>query len=111
MFGTFKKQSPSWKQHKCFSTGEWIRCGMYIQQTVTQPSQEGSAATCSNTDGPNEDLIKGSKSDKKRQMLQAITHMQDFKSVTNESICKTETDLETQKANEGKGRRRDKLRM
>ena len=31
MFGTFKKQSPSWKQHKCFSTGEWIRCGMYIQ--------------------------------------------------------------------------------
>ena len=25
MFGTFKKQSPSWKQQKYLSTGEWIK--------------------------------------------------------------------------------------
>ena len=62
-------------------------------------------------DGPNDDQIKGSKSDRERQIPYVITYMQDLKSVANESICKTETDLETQKANKRKGKRRDKLRM
>ena len=27
----------TWKQPKCPSTDEWIRCGTYIQWNVTQP--------------------------------------------------------------------------
>ena len=68
---------------------------MYIQQTITQPSQEHSTATYGNMDGPNDDQIKGSESDRERQILYALTYMWDLKSVANESICKTETDLET----------------
>ena len=26
-----------WKQPRCPSTDEWIRCGMYIQWSITQP--------------------------------------------------------------------------
>ena len=45
--------------------------------------------------GPNDGHIKGSGSEGERQVLYAITYMQDLKSVTNESICKTENDMET----------------
>ena len=56
--------------------------------------KERNNAICSNLDGPRDYHTKWSKSDRERQILYDITYMWILKTNTNESIYKTDSQIE-----------------
>ena len=71
------------------------RCHIYHNGVLLSHKKEWDTVICSNMDGPREYYTWWSKSDRERQILYDITHMWNLKNNTNDSIYKTETDLQT----------------
>ena len=70
----------------------------YIQWTTTPSLKRVKKRHCSNTCGPRDDHPQRSQSEGERQMSYDTTYIWNLKYCTNEPVCKTETNSQTQKS-------------